>query len=38
MFESSFSMVVTEWAKKDLVDANYHKDWAKLKKNFAISK
>lgn len=38
MFESSFSMVITDWAKKNLVDHNYHKDWIPLKKNFQIPK
>lgn len=36
MFESSFSMVVTDWAKESLVDHDYHKDWAPLQKHFKL--
>lgn len=36
MFESSFSMVITDWAKNALIDHNYYKDWASLKKNFKM--
>lgn len=34
MFESSLSMVVTDWANKENVDFNYYKDWQNLKKHF----
>jgi homogentisate 1,2-dioxygenase len=34
MFESSFSMVVTDWALKNYVDADYYKAWQPLKKHF----
>lgn len=33
MFESSFSMAVTDWAQQRL-DPSYHKCWQGLKKNF----
>jgi len=35
MFESSFSLVVTDWANKKNVDFDYYKDWAEIGKNFA---
>jgi homogentisate 1,2-dioxygenase len=34
MFESSFNMVVTDWALKHHIDPDYHKDWQPLKKHF----
>jgi hypothetical protein len=34
MFESSFSLVVTDWASKENVDEEYYKDWSTIKKNF----
>lgn len=35
MFESSFSMAVTEWAEKSgKLEREYHKCWQDLKKNF----
>lgn len=34
MFESSLSMVVTNWANKENVDSDYFKDWQSIKKNF----
>uniref|UniRef100_A0A914CER5 Homogentisate 1,2-dioxygenase n=1 Tax=Acrobeloides nanus TaxID=290746 RepID=A0A914CER5_9BILA len=34
MFESSLSMVVTDWANRENVDFNYFKDWMPLKKHF----
>ncbi|VDM38844.1 unnamed protein product [Toxocara canis] len=36
MFESSFNMVVTEWALANNRDDDYHKDWLPLKKHFTI--
>lgn len=38
MFESSLSMVVTDWANRENVDTNYHLDWLALKKNFSGKK
>ncbi|CAJ0924387.1 unnamed protein product, partial [Mesorhabditis belari] len=38
MFESSLSMVITDWALKENVDWNYHKDWQPLKKHFVMPK
>jgi hypothetical protein len=34
MFESSLSLVVTDWALANNVDKDYHKDWQALKKHF----
>jgi len=34
MFESSFSMLVSEWANKNSVDDDYYKCWLGLKKHF----
>ncbi|XP_005091193.1 homogentisate 1,2-dioxygenase [Aplysia californica] len=34
MFESSFSMAVTEWANNTKVDSNYFQCWQPLKKHF----
>nr|CAD2127603.1 unnamed protein product [Meloidogyne enterolobii] len=34
MFESSLSLVVTDWANKENVDEEYYKDWEPLKKHF----
>jgi homogentisate 1,2-dioxygenase len=34
MFESSFNMVVTDWANKTCVDENYFKCWQPLAKHF----
>ncbi|CAD5210477.1 unnamed protein product [Bursaphelenchus xylophilus] len=34
MFESSFSMKVTDWAKENHVDRDYFKDWQPLEKLF----
>jgi len=34
MFESSFSLVLTDWAQHEHVDTNYHKDWQGLKQHF----
>ncbi|KAI6238633.1 Homogentisate 1,2-dioxygenase [Aphelenchoides fujianensis] len=36
MFESSLSLVVTDWAREQHVDRDYHKDWAPLKKHFKM--
>lgn len=36
MFESSLSMVVTDWANKENVDVDYYKDWQPLKKHFKV--
>ncbi|KAI6170319.1 Homogentisate 1,2-dioxygenase [Aphelenchoides besseyi] len=36
MFESSFSMVVTDWARENHVDQKYNRDWAPLKKHFRL--
>ena len=40
MFESSFSMAVTQWGEKtcDKLDSNYYKCWQDLKKHFDPSK
>lgn len=35
MFESSLSLVVTEWANAEFVDADYHLDWQPLKSHFS---
>jgi len=34
MFESSMSMVVTDWANRENVDSEYYKDWQPLTKHF----
>jgi homogentisate 1,2-dioxygenase len=34
MFESSLSLVVTDWAQKNSLDENYYKCWEPLKKHF----
>jgi hypothetical protein len=34
MFESSLSLVVTDWANRENVDEDYHLDWAPLQKHF----
>jgi len=34
MFETSLSLVVTEWANKTSLDENYYKCWQTLKKHF----
>lgn len=34
MFESSFSMKVTDYAKEENVDKDYFKDWQPLQKHF----
>lgn len=38
MFESSFSLVVTDWANEENVDKEYYKDWISIKKNFPTTK
>uniref|UniRef100_A0A914KG53 Homogentisate 1,2-dioxygenase n=1 Tax=Meloidogyne incognita TaxID=6306 RepID=A0A914KG53_MELIC len=38
MFESSLSLVVTDWANKENVDEDYYKDWEPLKKHFTGEK
>uniref|UniRef100_A0A914GQL8 Homogentisate 1,2-dioxygenase n=1 Tax=Globodera rostochiensis TaxID=31243 RepID=A0A914GQL8_GLORO len=34
MFESSLSLVVTDWANEEFVDEKYHEDWQPLKSRF----
>ena len=34
MFESSLSLVVTDWANSENIDKEYYKDWEPLKKYF----
>ncbi|CAJ0568255.1 unnamed protein product, partial [Mesorhabditis spiculigera] len=36
MFESSLSMVVTDWAQEENVDKDYYKDWQPLTKHFRL--
>uniref|UniRef100_A0A158PND1 Homogentisate 1,2-dioxygenase n=1 Tax=Anisakis simplex TaxID=6269 RepID=A0A158PND1_ANISI len=36
MFESSFNMVVTDWALTNNLDKNYYEDWTPLKKHFKM--
>lgn len=38
MFESSFSLVVTDWANEENVDKEYYKDWRSIKKFFPATK
>ncbi|KAL3123761.1 hypothetical protein niasHT_009974 [Heterodera trifolii] len=36
MFESSLSLVVTDWANEEFVDEQYHEDWQPLKITFFL--
>lgn len=38
MFESSFNMVIAQWAVDENVDKDYYKDWQPLKKHFQMPK
>jgi len=38
MFESSLSLVVTDWANAEHMDSEYYKDWQPLKKHFVSKK
>lgn len=34
MFESSLSMLVTDWALNENIDLDYFKDWQSIRKHF----